>query len=179
MSEVWIVRHGETDWSRAGRHTGRTDVALNAHGEEQAEALRARLHGHDFALVLCSPLKRAVETARLAGFGDRIQSRDDLMEWDYGDYEGLTTDQIRADRAGWSLWRDGCPGGESPNDVSARADRVVAEVRASNALVFAHSHLLRVLTARWLGLRPDEGSLFVLPPTAITKLSYERDTPVI
>lgn len=142
-----------------------------------AEVLRDR----SFALVLTSPLARAADTARLAGFGDAAETRAELQEWDYGAYEGRKTSDIREERPGWTLWRDGVPGGESAAEIGARADRVVAELRslAGDALVFAHGHLLRVLTARWLGLEPSEGRLFALDPATISVLGYERETQVI
>jgi broad specificity phosphatase PhoE len=180
-AEVVLVRHGETEWSRTGKHTGRTDVPLTDQGQEQAAGLADALRGRAFALVLTSPLSRAAETARLAGFGEAAQTRDELREWDYGAYEGRTTPDIREERAEWSLWRDGVPGGESATEVGARADRVIAELRAltGDALVFAHGHLLRVLAARWLGLEPTEGRLLALDPATISVLAYERETSVI
>ena len=180
-SEVVLVRHGETEWSLGGRHTGRTDIPLTERGRLQAEAVGAALMGREFALVLTSPLGRAAETCRLAGFGDRAERRDELMEWDYGDYEGRTTPEIRVERPGWSLWRDGVPGGETSEEVGARVGRLIAEARSApgDVLLFAHGHLLRVLTARWLGLEPAEGRLFALDPATLSILGYERETPVI
>src|SRR5438270_9098291 len=150
LPRVYLVRHGETEWSRSGRHTGRTDVPLTAAGERVGAALAARLAGVAFAHVFTSPLQRARRTAELAGFAAAADP--DLMEWDYGDYEGLTTAELRVRRPGWDLFSDGCPGGESPDDVGRRADRVVARLRAlaGNVLVFSHGHLLRVLAARWV-----------------------------
>jgi broad specificity phosphatase PhoE len=179
--EVVLVRHGETQWSRDGRHTGRTDVPLTEHGREQAEAVGAGLRERDFALVLTSPLGRALETCRLAGFGDRAERRNELMEWDYGAYEGRTTSEIRSERPGWTLWRDGVPDGETVEQVGERVDRVLDEVRAvdKDALLFAHGHVLRVLTARWLGLEPDAGRLFALDPATLSTLGYERETAVV
>jgi probable phosphoglycerate mutase len=179
--EVVLVRHGETEWSRGGRHTGRTEVGLTEHGREQAEAVGAALRSSDFALVLTSPLGRALETCRLAGFGDRAVQRDELMEWDYGAYEGRTTAEIREERPGWTLWRDGVPGGESVEQVGARVDRVLDELRSldGDALLFAHGHVLRVLTARWLELEPDAGRLFALDPATISRLGHERETAVV
>jgi broad specificity phosphatase PhoE len=179
--EVWLVRHAETEWSRSGKHTGRTDVPLTDAGRERARELGARLAGHDFALVLVSPLERARETARLAGLGDSCEVREDLLEWDYGDYEGITTAEIQRRRPGWSLWRDGCPNGEIAADVGARADRVIAEARAASAdaVAFGHGHMLRVLAARWLGLAPEEGALFALATGTLSTLGYEHDTAVI
>jgi probable phosphoglycerate mutase len=179
--EVYLVRHGQTEWSLSGQHTGKTDIPLTAAGEGGAEAVGRELQAADFTLVLSSPLRRAVETCRLAGFGDRAQLRDDLVEWDYGDYEGRTTADIRGDRPGWSLWRDGVPGGETVDQVGARADRVIAEAVAAGGrtAMFAHGHILRVLAARWLGLDADGGRLFVLDPATISILGYERETRVI
>jgi probable phosphoglycerate mutase len=179
--EVALVRHGETEWSRAGRHTGRTDVPLTEQGRRQAEAVGAALGDRDFALVLTSPLGRALETCRLAGFGDRAQPRDELMEWDYGAYEGRTTSEIREERPGWTLWRDGVREGETIEQVGQRVDRVLEQIRSleGDALLFAHGHVLRVLTARWLELEPDAGRLFALDPATLSTLGYERETPVI
>jgi probable phosphoglycerate mutase len=179
--EVVLVRHGETEWSRTGRHTGRTDVPLTEHGREQAEAVGAALRSREFALVLTSPLSRALETCRLAGFGERAARRDELMEWDYGAYEGRTTAEIREEAPGWTLWTDGVPGGETVEQVGARVDGVLNEVRSTDGdvLVFAHGHVLRILTARWLGLEPDAGRLFALDPATISTLGYERETPVL
>jgi broad specificity phosphatase PhoE len=179
--EVVLVRHGETEWSRAGRHTGRTDVPLTEQGRRQAEAVGAALGDRDFALVLTSPLDRALETCRLAGFGDRAQPRDELMEWDYGAYEGRTTSEIREERPGWTLWRDGVREGETIEQVGRRVDRVLEQIRSleGDALLFAHGHVLRVLTARWLELEPDAGRLFALDPATLNTLGHERETPVI
>jgi broad specificity phosphatase PhoE len=179
--EVRLIRHGETEWSRSGRHTGRTDVPLTDLGRHQGELLGRRLRGRSFALALTSPLGRARETCRLAGLGEGALLRDELREWDYGDYEGITTPEIRSRRPGWFLWRDGCPGGETAAEVGTRADRVVAELRAAggDCAVFAHGHVLRVLAARWLGLPPEEGSLLGLSTATLSILGYERDTPVL
>jgi probable phosphoglycerate mutase len=179
--EVVLVRHGETEWSRSGKHTGSTDVQLTDLGREQATALGGELHGRRFELVLTSPLERAAETCRLAGYGDVAQRRDDLREWDYGPYEGRTTPEIREERPGWTLWRDGVPGGETDAAVGGRADRVIAELRSltGDAALFAHGHVLRVLTARWLGLEPRDGRLFALDTATISVLGYERETAVI
>ena len=180
-SALVLVRHGETEWSKAGRHTGRTDVPLTDHGQEEARALRERLAGSAFVRVLSSPLSRALDTARLAGFGDRVETVDDLLEWDYGDYEGCTTVDIRTKRRRWSLWMDGTPGGESAADVGGRVDRLVKELRDvdEEVLLFAHGHVLRVLAARWLGLTPADGRLFALDPATISTLGHERETAVI
>jgi broad specificity phosphatase PhoE len=181
VAEILLVRHGQTEWSREGRHTGRTDVPLTAEGRSQAERLGEELAGREFALVLTSPLTRAAETCRLAGLRERAQARDDLLEWDYGDYEGLTTSQVRGERPDWVLWRDGCPGGESAAQVGARADRVVAELHAAggDAVLVAHGHLLRVLAARWLGLEPGRGALLHLDTGSLSALGWEREQTVI
>ena len=178
---VVLVRHGETEWSRDGRHTGRTDIPLTAQGRHQAEALRAPLHAWQFALVLSSPLQRALETCRLAGYGTDAQVRPELMEWDYGRYEGRTSRQILAENPGWSLWRDGGPDGETPADVGRRVDRVIREVRqtAGDVLIFAHGHVLRVLTARWLDEPPEGGRHYALQTATLSVLSYEHEDPVI
>jgi broad specificity phosphatase PhoE len=180
-AEVVLVRHGETEWSRARKHTGRTDVPPTEEGCRQAVALARYLGTRRFALVLTSPLSRAKDTCRLAGLGDVALERADLMEWDYGTYEGRTTAEIREERPGWTLWFDGVPGGETAADVGARADRVIAELRAAegDAAVFAHGHLLRVLAARWLGLEPADGRLFALDTATISVLGHERETAVI
>jgi broad specificity phosphatase PhoE len=179
--EVVLVRHGETEWTLSGQHTGRTDIPLTDRGREDARALAAGLAGRRFALVLTSPLARAAETCRLAGFGEVAAERDELMEWDYGAYEGRKTIDIRRERPGWTLWADGVPEGETAADVGARVDRVVAELREADgdAAVFGHGHVLRVLTARWLGLEPAAGRLFALDPATISILGYERETPVV
>ncbi len=178
---VVLVRHGETEWSRDGRHTGRTDIPLTAQGRHQAETLRAPLHAWQFALVLSSPLQRALETCRLAGYGTDAQVRPELMEWDYGRYEGRTSRQILAENPGWSLWRDGGPDGETPADVGRRVDRVIREVRqtAGDVLIFAHGHVLRVLTARWLDEPPEGGRHYALQTATLSVLSYEHQDPVI
>jgi len=179
--EVVLVRHGETDWSAHLRHTGRTDVPLTEEGRRQAERVGGALRGRSFALVLTSPLQRAAETCRLAGFGDLAQPRPELMEWDYGDYEGRTTVDIRREAPDWTIWRYGAPGGESPDQVGARADVLLQELRAApgDTLIFSHGHFLRVLAARWLGLAPTEGRLFALDPATLSTLRYEREQPVL
>jgi broad specificity phosphatase PhoE len=176
-----LVRHAETEWSLNGRHTGRTDLPLTDHGRDVAAALRERLHAWQFALVLVSPSRRARETCELCGLGAEAQVRADLHEWDYGDYEGLTTAEIWERRPGWVLWRDGCPGGESPAEVGARADRVIAEIAGSDGdvAVFSHGHMLRVLGARWIALPPGGGGRLGLSTAAICVLGHERDTAVI
>jgi probable phosphoglycerate mutase len=180
-AEIVLARHGETEWSRTGRHTGRTDVPLTPLGQRQAEALAGALAGKEFALVLTSPLERARETCRLAGFGDRAETRDDLAEWDYGDYEGRTTAEVREQRPGWTLFADGVPKGETVEQVGERADRILAEAAGTEGdmVLFAHGHVLRVLAARWLGLEPDAGRLFALDPATLSTLGHEREQPVL
>ncbi len=176
-----VVRHGATEWSRSGRHTGRSDLPLLDDGRIEAEQLGHRLAGHGFSLVLTSPLRRARQTCEIAGFGAAAQERDDLQEWDYGDYDGRTTDDIRAERPGWSLWSDGVPGGETASEVGARADRVISEVRAQtgDVLAFAHGHVLRVVAARWVGLPATGGAMFTLSPATISVLGWERDVAAV
>jgi len=171
-----VARHGETAWSLSGQHTGRTDLPLTERGEEQARRLGARLSGHTFARVLTSPLQRAVRTCALAGYGAVAQIDVDLLEWDYGSYEGRRTVEIQAERPDWDLFRDGCPGGESAAQVGARADRIVSRVRAvgGNVLVFSSGHFLRVLAARWLGLAPGDARYFLLDTTGFGALGYEH-----
>lgn len=177
LPTCWIARHGETEWSRARRHTGRTDVPLTPVGEDSARRLGARLRGSVFAAVFTSPLVRAARTCELAGFGSAARVLPDLVEWDYGDYEGRRTADIRVDRPDWRLFRDGCPRGETPQDVSARADRVLRMLRAvdGDVLVFSSAHILRVLTARWLGLPPATGRCFMLSTASLSALGYEHD----
>jgi len=179
--EIVVVRHGETEWSLSGRHTGRTDLPLTERGRERARALAPVLAGWRFSLVLCSPLRRARETCELAGFGDVAEICDDLHEWDYGEYEGLTTPEIWERDPNWSLWRDGCPGGETPRQVGARADRVLERLRAADgdAAAFAHGHILRVVTARRLAMEVAEGARFALGAGSIGVLGFERDTEVL
>jgi probable phosphoglycerate mutase len=181
VPEIVLIRHGETEWSRDGRHTGRTDIPLTDTGRRQAELVGEWLAGRTFARVLSSPLGRALETCRLAGLGDRAEPREELLEWDYGEYEGVTTAQIRERRPDWYLWRDGCPGGESAADVGRRVDGLVAELRQADgdAAVFSHGHVLRVLTARWLELDPEKGALFALATATLSALGWERETAVI
>ncbi|MGF6233158.1 broad specificity phosphatase PhoE [Inquilinus ginsengisoli] len=181
--ELYLVRHGETEWSRSGRHTGRTDIPLTEAGEAAARGVAGRLQGLAFAAVWSSPSLRARTTCTLAGFGDGAVIKDDLAEWDYGAYEGITTKQILAERPGWQLFRDGCPQGENAAQVGARADAVIGQFRqvAGTVLVFSSSHFLRVLAARWIGLPPDDGSRFVLDTASLSVLGYEHDLtePVI
>jgi probable phosphoglycerate mutase len=176
VKELVIVRHGATEWSRNGRHTGRTDLPLLAEGRRDAEALRVPLARRDFALVISSPLSRALDTCRIAGLGDGAETRDELLEWDYGDYEGVTTREIREQRPGWVLWRDGCPGGETAAEVGARMDRLLAELESvdGDVAAFGHGHALRVLAARYLGLEPERGALFVLSTATLSVLGTEH-----
>lgn len=179
--DLWLVRHGETEWARLGRHTGRTDVPLTDLGREQARSVAEKLAGVPFALVLSSPLSRAFETARLAGFADRVEADPDLAEWDYGAFEGRTSSEIREEIPGWTIWTDGPVDGETILDVAARADRVVARARSADGdvLAFAHGHLLRILAARWLGLPPNDGRLLALSTATVSVLGWERDGPVV
>jgi broad specificity phosphatase PhoE len=179
--EAVLARHGETEWSRDLRHTGRTDVPLTDVGRRQAERLEDALREWSLTRVLVSPLGRARDTCRLAGLGDRAELAEALLEWDYGDYEGLTTPQIRELRPGWDLWRDGCPGGESAADVGARVDPLVDELKASagDVALFAHGHVLRVLAARWVELPPEDGARLWLATATISVLGFERETPTV
>jgi broad specificity phosphatase PhoE len=178
---VVLVRHGETEWSRSGQHTGRTDIPLTPLGREQATRLGERLKGQRFSLVLTSPLARAADTCRLAGFGDQAEATDDLLEWDYGDYEGRRTVDIHAERPGWLLWRDGVPGGERLGNVCARADRVADRAHAASGpvLLFGHGHQLRVLATSWLGLHPQRAGQLALSPASISVLGSEHGNPAI
>ena len=182
MGELILVRHGETEWARDGRHTGRTDVPLTPRGEEKARALAPLLASRDFALVLVSPAQRARRTAEAAGLTD-FETDERLWEWDYGAYEGRTTAEIRQDRPGWYLWRDGVVGGETVDQVGARVDGVLERVRPylaeGDVALVAHGHVLRVLTARWLGLPPSDGRLFKLSTGTLSGLATEHDVPVI
>jgi len=180
---VYLARHGETAWSLTGQHTGRTDLPLTARGERNARALGQRLNGLKFAKVFTSPMLRARRTCELAGFGSGAVVDRDLVEWDYGEYEGQRTSEIQAKRPDWQLFRDGCPGGESPEQVGARADRVLSRLRVipGNLLLFSSGHFLRVLAARWLGLEPGGGRLFLLSTASLSALGYEHNLcePVI
>ncbi len=189
-TQLLLVRHGETEWTRLGRHTGRTDLTLTEEGRAQARRLAPSLSRRTFAKVLTSPLLRARETCDLAGLGERAEVRADLAEWHYGDLEGLTHEEIDARHPGWDLWRDGCPGGESPDDVAARVDRIIAEVRAivgapgwqpssGVVAVFAHGHVLRALGARWVGLSPHDGRIFNLDTAALSELGVDAAHPVV
>ena len=179
--ELWLVRHGETEWSKSGQHTGRTDIELTEAGRANARALAARLVGRQFSRVLTSPLRRAAETAALAGFGSGAERVEDLMEWDYGEEEGITTLEIRKNRPGWTVWHEGPVGGETVWDVGARTDRVIELVRATGGpvLAFTHGHLARVLGARWIGLSAVEGHKLKLSTAAISVLGYDREVPAI
>jgi len=178
--EVWLARHGETQWSRDGKHTSHTDLPLTPEGEEAARVIGERLRDVGFDLVLTSPRARASTTARIAGYPD-ARLEPDLVEWDYGAYEGVTTAQIRESVPGWTVWTRPSPGGESAEDVGRRLDRVLERLRGvpGRALVFGHGHSLRALTARWLGLPVEHGRLFRLDTATISVLGYERETPVI
>jgi broad specificity phosphatase PhoE len=173
---VYLARHGETAWTITGQHTSRTDLPLTARGESNARRLRDRLSGLTFAQVFTSPLQRAMRTCELAGFGAVAQVESDLLEWDYGEYEGRLTVDILAERPDWQLFRDGCPGGESPQQVAQRADRVVSRVRAvaGDVLLFSSGHFLRVLATRWIGLEPINGKFLMLGTASLSALGYEH-----
>jgi len=178
---VFAIRHGETAWSHSGQHTGVTDIPLTEGGRQMAIELRPALEGKAFALVLVSPLRRARETCELAGLGDGAINEPDLMEWNYGQYEGLTTEQIHENARGWMIFRDGAPSGETPEQVGLRVDRVIARARSAsgNVALFAHGHVLRVLGARWIGLPPQSGQHLLLDTGTLCVLSYYRQTPAI
>jgi probable phosphoglycerate mutase len=180
-SRIVLVRHGETEWSVTGKHTGRSDIPLTERGRREADHAGRALLGRHFSLVLSSPLSRAFDTCALAGFGDRAELDDDLLEWDYGDDEGRTTAEIRVERPGWLLWRDGVEHGETADEVGTRVDRVIARATEADedVLVVAHGHVLRVLAARWLGRPPTDGQLFALSTAAVCELGFEHDLPVI
>jgi broad specificity phosphatase PhoE len=177
LPKIYLARHGETAWSLSGQHTGLTDIPLTERGERNARRLGERLTGLRFAAVFTSPLQRAARTCELAGFGAEAKIDPDLVEWNYGEYEGQRTRDIRAARPDWQLFRDGCPGGEKPADVGRRADRVVARVRAveGDVLLVSSGHVLRVLAARWLGLEPGAGRFFLLGTASLSVLGYEHD----
>lgn len=177
--EIWLLRHGETEWSLSGAHTSWTDLRLTANGEKSAARLGEVLCGKQFAMVLSSPMQRARETARLAGFTPEID--DNLCEWDYGDYEGLTTPAIQVKDPGWTIWTSATPGGETAEQVQARAKRVIERALSANGDValFGHGHLLRVLAATWLQMEPQRGRSFALSTGTVSVLGYERETPVI
>jgi len=176
LSMVYLARHGETAWSLTGQHTGRTDLPLTERGESNARRLGQRLAGLAFAKVFTSPSQRAAHTCELAGFGTVAERDSNLVEWDYGEYEGLRSAEIRARRANWQLFRDGCPGGETPGQVGERADRTIIRLRgiAGDILVFSSGHFLRVLAARWLGLEPAAGRFFMLRTASVSALGYEN-----
>ena len=178
-SEIWLVRHGETEWSRSGQHTSRTDLPLTPEGERQAESLKRMLVGHSFALVQSSPMNRAIRTCQLVGLTPEIN--EDLREWDYGDYEGLTTPEIQKSAPGWTIFSGAVPNGETVEQVGARADRVISHALAAsgNVALFGHGHLLRILAARWIGLEPAGGRLLALSTASLSVLGYERETRVI
>jgi len=179
--EVFLVRHGETEWSLSGQHTGFTDLPLTENGHHAAKRLEPLLSGLEFALVLSSPLRRARQTCELAGLGDRVLIDPDLAEWDYGQYEGLTSDQIHRTAPGWTIFRDGAPGGESPTQVGARVDRLIGRVLAvaGRVALFGHGHLFRVFAARWIGLAPMHGAHFTLDPSTLCILGYYKGTPAL
>jgi broad specificity phosphatase PhoE len=182
MPEIYLIRHGETEWSRNGRHTGLSDIPLTEQGRQQSRLLRQQLDGTNFQLVLTSPLRRARQTCELAGLAARAEIDPDLMEWNYGDYEGLTSDQIHAHRPGWTIFNDGGgPGGETPRQVGVRVDRVIARVRAlgGDAALFAHGHVLRVFAARWLGLAPSAGAHFLLDTATLCVLDTYGGIPAL
>ena len=183
LPQIYLVRHGETAWSISGQHTGRTDIPLTERGEHAAQELNARLKDLSFAKIFTSPLQRARRTAELAGFGESAGADPDLMEWDYGDYEGRRTVDIRAERPGWRLFEDGCPGGETLVEVAMRTERVIARIRAlqSDVLIFAHGHILRILIARWVALPALEARRLYLTTTSVSILGYDHglDEPVI
>lgn len=180
-NELWLARHGETEWTIARRHTGHTDVPLTPRGEAQAAALGARLAGRRFALVLASPLARARRTAELAGFADLLELDADLVEVDYGEYEGRTTAEVHRARPDWDLWRDGCPGGETIAEAAVRAGRVLARARAANGpvLLVGHGHLTRTLVTRALALDPEHGRHLALDPATLSLVGAERDVPAL
>ena len=181
MNSIYLIRHGETEWAKNGRHTGRTDIGLTDTGREHAGFLLPIFDEVKFTRILSSPLQRALETAKLAGLTSRVESDKELLEWDYGDYEGLTTQQIRDRVPGWSIWTHPCPNGETIDQISQRAGRVVATLRsiAGNVAIFSHGHFLRVLVSRWIGLSADHGSRFLLGTSTLSILGYENELPVI
>jgi broad specificity phosphatase PhoE len=178
---VFAIRHGETAWSLSGQHTGTTDIPLTDNGRRLAKRMRPVLAKNEFALVICSPMQRAKETCELAGLSDKAVIDPDLMEWNYGEYEGVTSDQIEKIAPGWLLFRDGCPGGETPEQVGARVDRVIARSRAvdGDTALFAHGHVLRVFAARWIGLPADSGQHFLLNTGTLCVLGYYRKIPAV
>jgi broad specificity phosphatase PhoE len=184
MAELWLIRHGETEWSLSGAHTSRTDIALTEHGRKRAEELRDFLACRRFAAVFSSPMQRARETCKIAGYGDVAQIEDGLKEWDYGVYEGKTTKEIRTEHPGWSVWKDEIVGGEALEHVGERADGVIAKALAATGedgavALFAHAHILRILAARWIGLEASGGRLLALGTGSVSVLGFERETRVI
>ncbi|MDQ4049896.1 MAG: histidine phosphatase family protein [Actinomycetota bacterium] len=179
--EIYLARHGETEWSLSGRHTGTTDVPLTDNGRRHAEALGGRLRGSDFAAVFASPMGRTLETCRLAGFGDSCVERPELVEWNYGEYEGVTTEEIRKTVPGWTVWTHGAPAGETAADVGARCDALIEELLQMDGevLLFAHGHILRVLGARWIDLPPELGGRLALSTGTLSLLGWERDNRVL
>ncbi|HLB33695.1 MAG: phosphoglycerate mutase [Verrucomicrobia bacterium RIFCSPHIGHO2_12_FULL_41_10] len=181
--KIYLARHGETAWSRSGQHTGRTDMPLVEQGEKDAKLLGARLQKLTFDKVISSPLQRAMNSCILGGFGERVEAEPLLLEWNYGDYEGLKTTEIRAKNPNWSIFRDGCPDGESPDQIAARCDELIAKLRSVNGdvLLFSHAHVLRMLTARWLGQPPANSGLYFLNTASLSILGYYHDLtePVI
>jgi len=179
--DVVLVRHGETEWSLSGQHTGRTDIPLTERGRQQARLLEPLLSTANFALVLSSPLRRARETCELAGLGPRMQLEPDLMEWNYGEYEGLTSKQIKRTAPNWMVFTDGCPGGETPEEVGARVDRLIDRIRpvVGRVALFAHGHVLRVFVARWIGLPPSAGQHFLLDTSTVGVLGYYQGVPAV
>jgi probable phosphoglycerate mutase len=177
LPKIYLARHGETEWSLSGQHTGVTDIPLTERGERNARSLGERLKGIPFVKILTSPLQRARRTCELAGFGDRVEIDSDLVEWNYGEYEGKRTADIRKERSGWYLFRDGCPGGETPDAVGQRADRILERLHAAggDVLVFSHGHILRVLGARWLGLPAADARLLLLTTASLSVLGYEHN----
>jgi broad specificity phosphatase PhoE len=177
VGELVLIRHGETEWSLDGRHTGNSDIPLTEVGRRQAESLRGALQSRRFERVVSSPRRRSLDTCRLAGLGDRAEVMDDLAEWDYGEYDGITTRQIREGRPDWVLWRDGCPGGESPDQVGARADRALTELGGveGDVAVFSHGHFLRVLAARWVDLETAAGAKLALDVATLSVLGFEHE----
>jgi broad specificity phosphatase PhoE len=179
--QAYLIRHGETGWSLTGQHTGFTDIALTAHGEDEARALGPRFRTTHFSKILTSPLRRARQTCELAGLGADAEIEPDLVEWNYGDYEGKRTVDIQQERPGWNIWRDGCPQGETPANVSDRADRIVARLRAlsGNVALFSHGQFGSALAARWIGLAVIEAQHFALSPASISILAYETGHPKV
>ena len=174
--QIWLVRHGETEWSRSGKHTGRTDIALTSKGEQDASSLKPRLANQSFAKIFCSPLRRARQTCELAGFGAKLETDEDLLEWNYGDYEGLKTAEIRQAHPGWNAFEHGCPGGENLQDIAARAERFIARARSVNGdvLVFAHRDILRVIAARWIDLPAMSARRLYMDPASVSRLGYDH-----